>query len=196
MGRVAPNYYLHDAVVVAHLERCGPHRRGRVIDERGDGLAVAAPDVRDAHADPHASHQQEACHARRERRTQSRKGALPEALAGGSSRLAALLRLGVHDLPSELRQAVIAAALVVLHRRRPAARFGDEPVAQRPLDHAVQRSGAEGHLPAGARFDLFQNAVAVAVGVAQREQDMEHHRGQRKQCGGIPHGSMAPHYIS
>ena len=78
------------------------------------------------------------------------------------------------------RQAVIAAALVVVLRRGPGPHLHDQALRQQALDDAVQRAGAELDFAGSLLLDLFQDRVAMLVAVGQGKQHVEHRRRERR----------------
>jgi hypothetical protein len=67
---------------------------------------------------------------------------------------------------AERQQAIVPPSLVL-------ARLTDEAERDEPGNRGVERASAETHVAAGALRDVLNHAVAMAVAVGQREQDME-----------------------
>ena len=82
---------------------------------------------------------------------------------------------------SEGRVPVVAAPLVVLLGGGALVGLDDEPLLDHPLDRAIERARAEPQRAVGAGGDVLDDAVAVAVVVGHRDQDVEGRRGQRQQ---------------
>src|ERR1700686_250072 len=73
------------------------------------------------------------------------------------------------------------------------AALDDQAVVEQALDYAVERAGAELYFAARAKFDLFEDGVAVKVITGEGEHDVEHGRGQR--CGGFGSGRFWRHRV-
>src|SRR5690242_12043070 len=63
----------------------------------------------------------------------------------------------------------------------PLARLCDQPIGQHALERAIERAGAHLHLILAVLFDLLHDLVAVLLAGGEREQDVEHRRGERDQ---------------
>ena len=72
---------------------------------------------------------------------------------------------------TRLGQAVEPARPVIVLLGR--VDFGDEPGVLEPLDRFIERPGTEPHTAFGVTFDLLLDAVAVAVAVGKRQQDVQ-----------------------
>ena len=85
------------------------------------------------------------------------------------------------DAPAVLGEAIEPAwPVIVLFGR---VHFGDEPGVSEALDGLVQGSRTEPDDPFGVTFDLLLNAVAVAVTVGERDQDVQvDERGRGRRC--------------
>src|SRR5262245_48972883 len=84
---------------------------------------------------------------------------------------------------AEGRQTVIAAPFVVQIGRRPAARLDNPPVAEHPMQRAVQRARLDLQVALGEACDLLENGVAMKVVARQGEQDVELNRSERHMRG-------------
>jgi len=92
-------------------------------------------------------------------------------------------------VPSVVCQPIVAAACVT------AAPHGapvdlrtvdlrDQAVRAQPVEHAIERARREGDIPDAARDDLLHEGVAVERPVAEGDQDVERHGGQRRRRRG------------
>ena len=101
--------------------------------------------------------------------------------AGLFQRAREAAHLGHRHGAAVVRQAVVAPALVVERGVRPLVAFDNQPVLLEALDQAVERSGAQGDLAFGPPLDFLDDRVAMLLAVGQREQDLEHRRGEREE---------------
>ena len=90
---------------------------------------------------------------------------------------------------AERRDAVVPAPLVVFGGGRPPTAFLDGPLRQHSLDGAVERPRSELDQAPGALGDLLHDGIAVALGIEQREQDVELGGRQGKQSRGVARGT-------
>src|SRR5437899_197404 len=71
--------------------------------------------------------------------------------------------------------------------------FADQPVGEQPLDDPVERAGAQPDGAARELLDLFQHRVAVGLAVGERDQHVEHRRGEWQQSFRLALRHMASH---
>lgn len=95
------------------------------------------------------------------------------------------LRLGLRDLPPELRELVIAASTIGLTGSGTTPDLGDQAVGKQPFDQAVQSAGAEPHSSIRSCLDVLENLVAVAAALSERGEQLEGGLGERKMIAGI-----------
>ncbi len=89
------------------------------------------------------------------------------------------VRLRACDPPADRCQPVVLPPLVVDIGGGPARRFRDPPVAEHPVEGAVQSARLQLDVAIGQSRDFLKNGVAMAFFAGQSEQDVEFDRPQR-----------------
>src|SRR4030095_4808571 len=94
------------------------------------------------------------------------------------------LHFGRRDALAEPGEPIVATPFVAAGRIGAFAELLDHPLLEHPANRTVQRAGAQLHLALGPGGDVLHDRVAVAIAIGERDQDVEHGRGQREQrCG-------------
>src|SRR5688572_1510821 len=104
------------------------------------------------------------------------------------------MRFGARDRGTKVRQPIVAAPLVIVFGRRPAARFFDQSLLEHAVDGSIESAGAQADGAAAAKTDVLNDGVAVAVAISERQQDVKGGRLQGKQRVDV--GGREPHPVS
>jgi len=95
------------------------------------------------------------------------------------------MELRTQHSAAERRQSIVAASLVAEIGRRSLVGLGDETIVGEALDDAVQIAGVEGDQAIGSCGDLLHEAVAVALRLGERKEELEVDRLERKEIARV-----------
>src|SRR5687768_9009531 len=88
---------------------------------------------------------------------------------------------GLGHTTAQRRQAIVAAALIIVSGIGSLAQFFDEPGFEQPLDHRIESAWTEADAPVGPLGDVEQDGIAVTIAICQRYKDIKGIPRQRKE---------------